>query len=355
MSIIDGMALVQKMKPSGATFQQLADNLLKSILSISKNAEIIDVVFYVYKDDSIKNAERIRRSSGQIAIRKIVPSSPVNQWSQFLSMGSNKAALDRFFVSQWSNHQHFTTVDRGTFLVTVDDVCMELSRHGERSMFHLKCSQEETDTRMFFHLLDGCRRRNKFVIHTDDTDVFLLALAVSERTGTSIFIKTGTKGKSRIIDLDAIKQSIKEKYLPNDVNMDDFTQALVSLHAFTGCDTVSAFAGKGKLKALKTMCEDEAFIQLYKLMGQDREFTETNMIDIQSFVCKLYGYTMSKLILSSYIFFDIRSIVPRKEALIVRGFHHATLPYINIPFEQLIKVIYGNTTQKLLLMSHLQS
>ena len=46
--------------------------------------------------------------------------------------------------------------------------------------------------------------------------------------------------KTRIIEINAIKQSLKVKFIPKDVSMTEFTNALLSLHAFTGCDTVSA-------------------------------------------------------------------------------------------------------------------
>ena len=67
---------------------------------------------------------------------------------------------------------------------------------------------------------------------------------------------SGTRGKGRIIDIDAIKNSVKSRYLPEDATMNDFSDALVSLHSFTGCDTVSAFSRKRKVRALKLMSED---------------------------------------------------------------------------------------------------
>ena len=36
-------------------------------------------------------------------------------------------------------------------------------------------------------------------------------------------------------------------------------QALIGMHAFTGCDTVSDFAGKGKAKALKMLTHSKDY------------------------------------------------------------------------------------------------
>ena len=59
--IFDGMALLQKFKPpAGATFGVLAERILDILLNSSRQR--IDVIFDVYKDVSIKNAERPRRT-----------------------------------------------------------------------------------------------------------------------------------------------------------------------------------------------------------------------------------------------------------------------------------------------------
>ena len=43
---------------------------------------------------------------------------------------------------------------------------------------------------MFFHLAHGVRASQRFANHTPDTDMFILAVAVSEQQGKSIYIKT---------------------------------------------------------------------------------------------------------------------------------------------------------------------
>ena len=62
-AIIYGIAVVQKCKPTGnlKTFEQMTSDTLELILSTSKQAERIDIVFDVYRESSIKNTERLRR------------------------------------------------------------------------------------------------------------------------------------------------------------------------------------------------------------------------------------------------------------------------------------------------------
>ena len=56
-SLIDGMALVQKSSVVSLTFGQFADQLLQSVLAVSRNAERIDVIFDVYQAGSIKTTD----------------------------------------------------------------------------------------------------------------------------------------------------------------------------------------------------------------------------------------------------------------------------------------------------------
>ena len=65
-----------------------------------------------------------------------------------------------------------------------------------------------------------------------------------------------------MINVNKVKESLKDKYdAVVSVMLECFTRALVSLHAFTSCDIVSAFTGLEKSKAFKIMTKN---ILLYK-------------------------------------------------------------------------------------------
>ena len=83
-TVIDGMALVQKLKVVQMTFGQVADAVFQSILSCGNRSKRIGVVFDVYLDNSIKNAERYRRGVSTIEYQTILPATTVTQWKKFL-------------------------------------------------------------------------------------------------------------------------------------------------------------------------------------------------------------------------------------------------------------------------------
>ena len=55
--------MVQKIREDQKTFAEVADDMLSMVLHEGTDSQRIDVVFNVYRDSSIKNAEREKRGS----------------------------------------------------------------------------------------------------------------------------------------------------------------------------------------------------------------------------------------------------------------------------------------------------
>ena len=94
------------------------------------------------------------------------------------------------------------------------------------------------------------------VIVCEDTDVLLLAISKAAELEIPIYQKRGTQNKTRYINVTSFSKSVGER----------IAASLPGIHAFTGCDTVSSFAGKGKKNAFKLLKKStvyqEAFVQL---------------------------------------------------------------------------------------------
>jgi len=70
----------------------------------------------------------------------------------------------------------------------------------------------------------------------------------------------------------------------------EVTSALPALHAFTGCDTVRAFVGKGKVRPLKLMQGSTKNIQTFKQLGVVADTLPSDVMEgLENFVCYLYG------------------------------------------------------------------
>ena len=64
-------------------------------------------------------------------------------------------------------------------------------------------------------------------------------------------------------------------------------QALVGLHAFTGCDSVSWFAGVGKAKPFNLFRKHADFVDIFTLGREWRVSDE--LAGLEKFCCSLYG------------------------------------------------------------------
>ena len=64
--------------------------------------------------------------------------------------------------------------------------------------------------------------------------------------------------------------------------------SLNGLHTFTGCDTVSAFASRGKLSALKLMKKDITYQETFIQVGQSWYVQPHIFQKVQQFTCPMY-------------------------------------------------------------------
>ena len=74
----------------------------------------------------------------------------------------------------------------------------------------------------------------------------------------------------------------------------DKCKALPGLYAFTGCDTVSVFAGKGKLKGLGLISKSAQHQETLALLGSYWDITDDlhKKRVIESFTCLFYCSTL---------------------------------------------------------------
>ncbi|KAL8610714.1 hypothetical protein ACOMHN_016697 [Nucella lapillus] len=164
--------------------------------------------------------------------------------------------------------------------VTCEDVCFRITGLRCREVLELQCFQEEADGRLLLHAMHTTEEGFKAtVISSDDTDIFVLNLAFAETIRTRLFQKTGTRTRTHLLDINKIAASLGP----------DVCKALIGMHAYTGCDIVSAFAGKGKLNALKILKGDEDVKQAFLELGESWELTSELFQHLERFTCIWYS------------------------------------------------------------------
>ena len=120
--VLDGSVIVHLLQPGATkTFQEYADHIFKSyILSQLEKVERLDIVWDVYRPDSLKQGARENRGKGTRRRVKAGTAIPGN-WESFLRVNDNKTELFDYL---------------GKFIVTVTVPGKEMySNNGDNSLF----------------------------------------------------------------------------------------------------------------------------------------------------------------------------------------------------------------------------
>ena len=168
-------------------------------------------------------------------------------------------------------------------MISHGELCHSLCMHGDSLLVSeipaLFSDHEEADTRIMLHAHHAASDFRTVVIKSPDTDVFVLALSMAhEFHDCDLLFLTGTRNLRRIIVSKLALKHGRRK-----------CKSILSLHVFTGCDSVSALKGVGKIKPLELMFNTEEFCDSFGVLGCDWDDFELTLPAIEKFVCHLYG------------------------------------------------------------------
>jgi hypothetical protein len=215
----------------------------------------------------------------RVMATSVVPSN----WEVFLREDENKTELFGYLALQ------IVSADFGTkevFVTKGEHVLSNSSSFGSGNVSeHLSllspCSQEEADTRMLLHASDAAKKgHKKIMLRTADTDVVVIAVAYfSKLLVEELWLSFGVSQHFRYIAIHKIASAMGP----------DKSLALLFLHAFTGCDTVSFFKGCGKKTAWEVWALlPEMTAAFAALSCTPIEVTTDHELLLQKFVVALY-------------------------------------------------------------------
>lgn len=137
---------------------------------------------------------------------------------------------------------------------------------------------------MLLHAADAASNGfTKITLRTVDTDVVVLAVAAVPKLGLQeLWIAFGTGQHLRYIPAHSISRTLGPEK----------SRALPMFHAYTGCDTVSSFANKGKKTAWETwkVC-NEATDAFLSLEDAPQTISEEISTTLERFTVLLYNRT----------------------------------------------------------------
>jgi len=150
--------------------------------------------------------------------------------------------------------------------------CATHARSTRRSEVKLQGNHDEADTRLILHSCEAVNQGYKRVlVICRDTDVMLLLVHFIPAQTAEVWMISGRAKKRKCYPIHALSKRFAKPLRDN----------LLCFHAFTGCDTSSAFSGHGKQSCWKTFKNHPHLVQG---IGRDGE-----LAPIEQFVCHLYG------------------------------------------------------------------
>lgn len=276
--IIDGSALINAVPPrSSKPFKDYAkEDILPKVESYGAKYNRVDIVFDVYKKSSLKSETRSKRGRG--IRRKVTGTCKTPQnWKSFLRDDSNKTELFHFLAEKICEAD-----TKSTIIVTKGD---NVISNRMKSLDALApCSHEEADTRVFVHARDATLEGSKsIIIKANDTDVVVIAVStlpfLQELGLESMWVAFGQGANARWIPVHEIVVAIGPERV----------SGILFFHAFTGCDVVSGFRGKGKKSAWLTwnVCNDVSKTFM-KLSHCPREVSDDDLYKLEQFTVLMY-------------------------------------------------------------------
>ena len=183
-------------------------------------------------------------------------------------------------MDHWSKEGSRQKLLDKVLYVTLGSRCFKLTAEFAREEGELGSNQEEADTRLIFHAGHAAKQPFKsIIVSSEDTDVRVLCLAFSNTINVPIFQRSVSQFQARYIDINQVANAIGQ----------DMCRALPGLHAFKGCDSVSAFAGVGRVKPFRMLRSNTKYQEIFKQVGNDWSVSQDLLTQLESFVCAMYG------------------------------------------------------------------
>ncbi len=285
--IIDGPFLLHALPPNlPATYGGLARSILIQTVSMSKRE--VHLIFDDYPELSLKDAERVKRGIDE---REFAITGPEQKrpkdLEKALKSRSFKTQLPSFLAKQWQNQEY------GPIL---RDCRLHLDIPGETHLYHVVNgilrhesdddyinNHEEADTKAVLHAkaVDDDGKQGAIVVRASDTDIAVVLLYHCSKFKSQLWMDVGTSSKNnrRYISITKIYESLGP----------ELCAALPGFHAFTGCDYISSFVRKGKIRPFTKLEKSKLAQKAFQSLATEMEQSQRTLKTLQTFTATIYG------------------------------------------------------------------
>ena len=271
------------------TFFDFALLLYHYIMILGRPHNRIDLIFDRYFQYSLKTSTRAGRDAknGNGTRMHFTDDTllPRDMTDNFLKNSENKDDLGRYLAKRFIEIHNSSKL----LIVTYEDTIISSAEIENMPSFTsiVQCQSEEADQRIVRHVIQCLKSSvyNRIIVRTIDTDVLIMLIS---------FLADLVDGFKTEIHAELVNSAVF--YHINTITKTlgkEVCAALLFFYAFTGCDIVSSFYGKGKVKAWDTWINNQKkdeFTAVFKSLGNCCcIITDEQMCLLEEFVEVLYG------------------------------------------------------------------
>jgi hypothetical protein len=237
-AVVDAMVVVQELAATAKveTCADFAEQFVHAMHKRTHQYNTMHIIFDNYTvQNSLKQSTRDKRSSGQHSRAYICSDNTPIKVSvhNFLSNVSTKQSLTSYLARKLI--VYYTPSQKNVVVSTHEGV---ICNHGDLSS--LSSNHEEADTVIILHAIYAASHQRTIHILSPDTDVLVLAIRRLPQLGSDTCV---IRARNKPVLLQPTYDALGE----------NLAAALPGFHAFTGCDTVGRFYGKGKQTCWKVL------------------------------------------------------------------------------------------------------
>ena len=283
--VMDGPAIIHMVRPGlSATIEEyITQRFQPYVVQHLDSVWRVDLVWDVYRPDSLKQG--IRETRGHGVRRRVQGSTKVpSNWSGFLRVDGNKTDLFALIAQSVMS----MPVPEGKEVISTSGATVVSQPPRVDGVASLDSTHEEADTRVFVHVADMLHRgHTSIMVRTTDSDVVIIAVSVVQHLRSlglqELWVAYGTGASFRYIPAHNVARHLG----------DARSLGLLTFHSMTGCDTVSAFFGKGKKTAWEVWQQfPDVTWALQRLSGAPPTtptIPDEVMATMEEFVARVYG------------------------------------------------------------------
>lgn len=198
--------------------------------------------------------------------KNITAGQKIKQFRNFLRNGQNKNSVIKFFNDYCRIPSSREKLANKELYTTCGTKCYKLTTDTVQEVIELSSGQEEATTRLLLHAKHAATPHVKTVIiSSEDTDVRILCISFAHEFPVPIYQRCVSQHQARYVDISKIAGVLVFCWLKQPLVIANIKKALFGLHAFTGCDSVSAFTGIGKARPLCLQWDFNALPGLFRM------------------------------------------------------------------------------------------